>query len=52
VPHPGLASRRFVLEPLAELCPDQVVPGTGQTVAQLLAKAPAGDVVAVGIYPM
>ncbi|HSD20965.1 MAG TPA: 2-amino-4-hydroxy-6-hydroxymethyldihydropteridine diphosphokinase [Anaeromyxobacter sp.] len=52
VPHPGLASRRFVLQPLAELCPDQVVPGTGHTVAQLLAEAPEGDVEAVGIYPL
>ncbi len=29
VPHPDLASRRFVLEPLAEIWPDLVVPGAG-----------------------
>ncbi len=52
VPHPGLASRRFVLAPLAELCPDRVVPGTERTVVQLLAAAPEGDVVPVGIYPL
>jgi len=52
VPHPALPSRRFVLAPLADLCPDQVVPGTGQTVARLLAEAPEGDVVPVGIYPL
>ncbi|WP_242345016.1 2-amino-4-hydroxy-6-hydroxymethyldihydropteridine diphosphokinase [Anaeromyxobacter terrae] len=52
VPHPGLLTRRFVLAPLAELCPDRVVPGTGQTVTRLLAAAPAGDVVPVGVYPM
>jgi 2-amino-4-hydroxy-6-hydroxymethyldihydropteridine diphosphokinase len=52
VPHPGLITRRFVLAPLAELCPDQVVPGTGQTVARLLAAAPPGDVVPIGVYPM
>ncbi len=36
LPHPELAHRRFVLEPLAELAPDWVVPGTGATVASLL----------------
>lgn len=37
VPHPRLHERAFVLEPLAELAPDAVVPGLG-TVAELLAK--------------
>jgi 2-amino-4-hydroxy-6-hydroxymethyldihydropteridine diphosphokinase len=36
VPHPRLAERRFVLEPLAELDPDLVVPGLGR-VEDLLA---------------
>lgn len=36
LPHPRLAERVFVLEPLAELCPDLKVPGTGRTVMQLL----------------
>ncbi len=36
VPHPRLAERRFVLEPLAELAPSQEVPGFG-TVQALLA---------------
>ncbi len=36
VPHPRLASRRFVLEGLAELCPDRAVPGLGKTVRELL----------------
>ncbi len=51
VPHPGLVHRRFVLAPLAELAPDLAVPGTGCTVAQLLARAPAADVVPAGLYP-
>ena len=40
VPHPRMAERRFVLEPLAELCPDTEVPGRSRTVAQLLAELP------------
>jgi len=36
VPHPRMAERRFVLGPLAELCPGRRVPGTGRTVRGLL----------------
>ncbi|MBI3855728.1 MAG: 2-amino-4-hydroxy-6-hydroxymethyldihydropteridine diphosphokinase [Planctomycetes bacterium] len=36
VPHPRLHERRFVLEGLAELCPDRSVPGLNRTVRQLL----------------
>jgi 2-amino-4-hydroxy-6-hydroxymethyldihydropteridine diphosphokinase len=51
VPHPGIASRRFVLAPLAELCPERAVPGTGATVAQLLAAAPPLEIALAGRYP-
>jgi len=40
VPHPRLAERRFVLQPLADLAPGLEVPGTGATVADLLARCP------------
>lgn len=36
VPHPRLAARRFVLEPLAELDPDWKHPRSGQTASELL----------------
>lgn len=51
VPHPGLGVRRFVLAPLAELCPDLVVPGTGRSVAQLLSLAGPEDLFPAGLYP-
>ncbi len=52
VPHPGLATRRFVLAPLAELCPERVVPGTGRTVAELLARVAPEDLRCAGLYPL
>ncbi|MDX1419323.1 MAG: 2-amino-4-hydroxy-6-hydroxymethyldihydropteridine diphosphokinase [Rubricoccaceae bacterium] len=40
LPHPRLAERRFVLQPLADLAPDLVVPGAERSVADLLAACP------------
>jgi 2-amino-4-hydroxy-6-hydroxymethyldihydropteridine diphosphokinase len=44
VPHPRLAERRFVLEPLAELVPDKKHPGTRRTMREMLASV-TGQVV-------
>lgn len=40
IPHPRMAERRFVLEPLAELAPELRHPVTRQTVREMLAAAP------------
>ena len=45
IPHPGLTSRRFVLEPLAEIAPEARHPVLNKTVRELLAALPAGQTV-------
>lgn len=36
IPHPGIADRRFVLEPLAYICPDMTLPGKTSTIIEML----------------
>jgi len=43
LPHPQCLKRRFVLEPLAEVRPDFVLPTTQVPVRDLLASLPAGE---------
>jgi len=40
VPHPRWAGRRFVVEPLAEIRPDLILPGFGQPVQKICAQLP------------
>jgi 2-amino-4-hydroxy-6-hydroxymethyldihydropteridine diphosphokinase len=44
VPHPRMAERRFVLEPLAELAPDLRHPATRRSMRELLAATSAQQV--------
>jgi 2-amino-4-hydroxy-6-hydroxymethyldihydropteridine diphosphokinase len=43
LPHPAMAQRRFVLEPLAEIAPDLRHPTLEKTVRLLLAELPEGQ---------
>ena len=49
IPHPRMAVRRFVLEPLAELAPALCDPLTGRTVREMLREVQAQQVTATGI---
>ena len=44
LPHPDIASRRFVLVPLLELDPELVIPGAGTAAAALAALGPGQEV--------
>lgn len=43
LPHPRWAQRRFVVQPLAEVRGDLVLPGSSGTVRELLAALPPGE---------
>ena len=45
VPHPRLAERRFVLQPLCEIAPELVHPLIGKTVKELLASLKSDETV-------
>lgn len=45
IPHPAMASRRFVLEPLAEIAAEARHPVSGKSVRELLEALPAGQLV-------
>ena len=50
VPHPRLAERRFVLEPLLEVDPEAMLPG-GRRIAPLLAGVSDQEIRKVGVLP-
>ena len=43
IPHPGLSQRRFVLEPLAAIRPDLILPGDKATIAERLHHLDSGE---------
>ena len=47
IPHPRAHERRFVLQPLQDICPDWIFPGQHESVAGLLKNLPAREPVEV-----
>lgn len=40
LPHPRISERAFVLCPLADICPDRILPGWGKSIAARLSELP------------
>lgn len=51
VPHPGIATRRSVLEPWADLAPDLLVPGLSDPLQELRVAARLFDAQVVRLWP-
>lgn len=47
LPHPRLAERRFVLEPLSDIRPTLKLPNSSQTVSELLARLDSNETVTI-----
>jgi 2-amino-4-hydroxy-6-hydroxymethyldihydropteridine diphosphokinase len=45
LPHPRATERAFVLQPLAEIVPNIVLPGQSSTIIELLQRLPSGQTV-------
>ena len=45
LPHPRAHLRRFVLQPLAEIAPDVILPGQGRAVSELLRQLTSAEIV-------
>ncbi len=43
IPHPRLASRRFVLDPLADIVPDRILPGQARSIIEIQTALAASD---------
>jgi 2-amino-4-hydroxy-6-hydroxymethyldihydropteridine diphosphokinase len=43
LPHPRISERAFVVSPLADICPERILPGWEKSIAQRLAEFSAGD---------
>jgi 2-amino-4-hydroxy-6-hydroxymethyldihydropteridine diphosphokinase len=51
LPHPRMSERDFVLIPLADIAPNQIIPGLNQTVALILAGRPMNEEVKLYLPP-
>ena len=50
IPHPRMHERAFVLVPLSEIAPDQVMPTSGRRIDELLEQLPEKEIEEVVLY--